>query len=105
MGSPRTGDAGAILTTRRVTTAVGIIGAGLALDVLLPADAAFGDPGGVTKPVRADFNGAPGDPDLGIIGAWVSDPVLGVVTVRFSAQPGPTGAVAAQNLIISAIDG
>jgi hypothetical protein len=101
MGDQRSAQAGALNPIRSVTTAIGVIAAGAVADVALPADAAFGDPGGVAFVVEADFDGAPGDPSLGIVAAWVSDPVLGVVTVRFSSTPGPTGAVAAQKLLIA----
>lgn len=97
----RSGDAGPVLPVRRVTVAVGIVAAGDHLDVALPADIAFGDPGSVVKPVRVDFDGAPGDTALGIIAAWVSNPLTGVVTVRFCALAGPTAAVPAQKLVVS----
>jgi hypothetical protein len=98
----RAGDAGPVLVSRRYTVAVGIIAAAGSADVALPPDAAFADPSGaVAVPVDADFDGAPGDGDLGIIGAWVSTPATGVVTVRFCGLPGPTAAVAAQKILVT----
>ena len=52
-------------------------------DVACAADANFI---GATA-VSAVFNGAPAA-NLGIIGAWVSNAVTGVVTIRFSALTG-----------------
>ena len=100
MTTQRAGDAGPIFPSRRATVAIGIIAAGGSADVALPADAAFIG-GAVAVPVDADFDGAPGDASLGIIGAWVSDPATGVITVRFCGLPGPTAAVAAQKIIVA----
>jgi hypothetical protein len=98
MGAERSAQAGPLFPIRTVTTAIGVVAAAGSLDVALPADAAFA----ADIPVDVGFAAAPGDPSLGIAGAWVSDPTTGVVTVRFVGLPGPTAAVAAQKLNVSA---
>lgn len=97
----RSAQAGKLEFTRRVTLTTGIIADGTHADVDAVADLVWA--GGVARPLGVSFDGAPLDANLGILGAWVSDPVLGVVTVRFTAAGGATASVA-QKLAIFAVD-
>jgi hypothetical protein len=102
MGSTRNADAGPLFPSRRVTATVPNITDGDQADLVLPADLAFAG-GGVVRPVRADFVGAP-LANLGITGCWVSNPTTGVVTVRLSALTGNV-ATADQLFLITALEG
>jgi hypothetical protein len=85
MSDPRRSEAGALLANRTQNPTVPNITDGDTADVALTADLAFA--GAVAVPVDASFQGAP-LANLGIVGAWVSNIVTGVVTVRFSALTG-----------------
>lgn len=76
----RSGQAGVIEAQMTQSPTVGNITDGDTLDVNLTADANFIG----ARTVRADFNEAV-PASLGIVGAWVSNAVTGVVTVRFCA--------------------
>lgn len=95
----RAGDAGPNLLTRKVTLVVPNITAGHVADVAAAADAAFADAGAVARLVTAALAAAP-LANLGIVGAWVSNPTTGVVTVRFIAGVGDV-ATANQDVLIS----
>jgi len=56
-------------------------------DVALAADADFITSLATNRGVLASFSGAP-QANLGIVGAWISTPATGVVTIRFSALTG-----------------
>lgn len=103
MGTNRAADAGALFPIRRKTVVVPNITDGDTADVALAADLAFADSGSVVKPVSVTFAAAP-LANLGIVGAWVSNPLTGVVTVRFSALTGNV-ATANQNILVTALEG
>lgn len=89
----RAGESGPVLQDTTQTVVVPNITDGDTADVALTADAQFAGSGSLAKGVLATFAGVP-LANLGIVGAWVSNTVTGVVTIRFSAL---TGNVATAN--------
>lgn len=84
----RLSQAGKPLAQMFQTPTVAAITDGDHLDVTLTANAGFiflDDATNVDVPIHAAFVGAPLDANLGILGAWVSNPTTGVVKVRFCA--------------------
>lgn len=95
----RVGQSGTVIPERNVSVTVPNITKGDFADVALAADAAF------KNRTRVDvvFRGATVLANLGVVGAYVSDPATGVVKVRFAAFTGNV-ATAAQTLGILAVD-
>jgi hypothetical protein len=83
----RSGTTGPVEVIRDILMAVGVVAAGASADVALPADAAWIGVDALSVSMR----GAP-LANLVLGGAWVSDPVTGVVTVRVLAGTGGIGA-------------
>lgn len=92
----RAGIAGPISLSANQSPTVPNITDGDTADVALAANPNF--IGSVNRPVRASFVGAP-LANLGIVGAWISNGVTGVVTIRFSALTGNV-ATAAQAVYV-----
>jgi hypothetical protein len=78
----RSGEAGTILFGGVLVAVVGTIASGADADVEITDPSLIG-----LQQVVATTSGAPAA-GLGIVGAWVSDPVLGKVKVRFTAIGG-----------------
>jgi hypothetical protein len=79
----RRGSSGPVDPIRDVVVVVPNITDGDSADVVLTADAVWKD----VDAVAPSFVGAP-LANLGLLGAWVSDPTTGALTVRFSALTG-----------------
>jgi hypothetical protein len=84
---------------RTVSVTVPAITAGAVADVALTADRAFK---GKSR-VRASFSGSAMQANAGIVGAAVTGPSTGVVTIRFIAGTGNV-AGGAQPIVITAED-